>query len=343
MHRLVRSAICTAALLAATGAVARAQELRFAEIGDFTLESGEVIRDCRVGYRTFGALAADRSNVVVVLTWANGKSEQMVAGIESGRPYDLSRYYVVVIDALGNGVSSSPSNSKLQPRMRFPKFTVRDMVASQHEALTKVLHIDHVRAVVGVSMGGMQTFEWMVAYPDFMDRAIPIVGSPRLAPYDLVVWQAQIDAIENDARWHDGNYTTNPGREAEVEFGALVLTTPEAYNRSTTREETLAKLEKASEAPAPDANDKIRQAEAMMALDVAKPFGGSLERAAAAVKAKVLVVVSRTDHTVTPGPALEFARLLRAETIELASDCGHMGPSCESERVDGAVARFLAE
>lgn len=322
---------------------ANAQEQQFAALGDFKLRSGEVIRDCRIGYRTFGKLNEQKSNAIVFPTWASGTTEQLKSNIGPGRLVDSGRYFVIAIDALGNGVSSSPSNSAPQPRMSFPQFTLRDTVETQHQLLTKVLGLNHVKAVVGVSMGGMQTFQWMVAYPDFMDKSIPIVGSPRLATYDLLLWQAQIDAIKNDRGWNDGNYTTNPARTLEYEFGELLLTTPDNYNKKVTREQLFAQLKKAESDPAFDANDKMRQAQAMMALDVSQDFGGSMERAAAAVRAKTLVIVSRFDHVVTPGPALEFARLLRASTLELDSDCGHLAPSCEGQRVNQAVAAFLED
>jgi homoserine O-acetyltransferase len=321
---------------------AAAQEQQFARLGDFKLESGEVIRDCRIGYRTFGALNKDRSNAILFPTWASGTTEQLMSNFGAGRLVDTTKYYVIAADALGNGVSTSPSNSTQQPRMSFPRFTIRDMVNTQHELLTKVLHIDHVRAVMGVSMGGMQTFQWMVAYPDFMERAIPIVGSPRLAPYDLLLWQAQIDAIMNDAGWRQGDYTDEPARAAEYEFGALLLSTPDEFNRRMTREKVLTEIEKAKTVKGFDANDKIRQAQAMMALDVAAPFNGSLARAAATVKARVLVVVATRDMVVTPGPALAFARLLRAQTLTLEGDCGHLAPGCEAQKLNPAVADFLA-
>jgi len=319
-----------------------AQEQKFAQFGDFKLESGLVIRDCRIGYRTFGKLNNDKSNAILVPTWAGGTSEQLQSNFGPGRLIDTDKYYVIAVDALSNGVSSSPSNSKLQPRMAFPKFTFRDLVKTQHELLTKILHLNHLKAVIGVSMGGMQTFQWLVSYPDFMDKAIPIVGSPRLAPYDLVLWQIQIDAIMNDRGWNNGDYTVNPARAAEFEFGELVLTTPEDYNKRKTREQTLADLARAGSTGGSDANDKIRQAQAMMALDVSLPFAGSMQRAAASVQAKVFVIVGRLDHTVTPGPASEFARLLSAPLLELDSDCGHMASSCEAKRVNEAVAYFLA-
>jgi homoserine O-acetyltransferase len=211
---------------------------------------------------------------------------------------------------------------------------LRDTVESQHELLTKVLNLDHVKAVVGISMGGMQTFQWIVSYPDFMDKAVPIVGSPRLAPYDLMLWAAQTEALMRDRDWKGGNYVANPARALDFAFGELLLTTPTDYNRRKTREQVFADLEKArKDTKRFDANDKIRQTQAMMQLDVSSNYG--------VVKAKVLVVVAKFDHVVTPGPAREFARLIGAKIIDLEGDCGHLATSCESPRLNEAVSRFL--
>ena len=319
-----------------------AQQQQFANIGNLKLQNGGVIRNCRVGYRTFGQLAADKSNVVVFPTWAGGTTEQLQSNIGPGKLVDSNIYYVVAIDALSNGVSSSPSNSRLQPRMRFPQFSLRDTIESQHELLTRVLKIHHVKAVVGISMGGMQTFQWLVSYPSFMDQAVPIVGSPRLAPYDLLLWQAQIEALMRDRDWKGGNYSANPSRALDFAFGELLLTTPSDYNRRKTREQVLNDLQQArNDAHRFDANDKIRQAQAMMQLDVSREFGGSLERTAQAVKAKVFVVVAKQDHVVTPGPASEFARLLGAKLLVLEGDCGHLSTVCESRLLNQAVGDFL--
>jgi len=318
------------------------QEQQFANLGDFKLESGEVLRDCRIGYRTFGQLNADKSNAILFPTWAGGTTEQLAGNVGPGKLADSSKYYVILVDALSNGVSSSPSNSQQQPHMRFPKITLHDMVATEHDMLTKFLHIEHVKAVMGISLGGMQTFQWMVQHPDFMDKGIPIVGSPRIAPYDLVHLQAQIDAIENDPGWQGGDYTKNPGRAAEYEFGAILLSTPEHFNKTHTREQVLKEIAHARESSeGSDANNKIRQAEAMVALDVSAPFGGSMEKAAASVKAEVLVIVAKQDHAATPGPATEFAHLLHAELLELDDECGHQYGGCEDARVVRAVEEFL--
>ena len=327
--------------------LALAQQQQFASLGDFKLQSGEVLRDCRIGYRTAGQMNADKSNVVLFPTWAGGTTDKLMGSVGPGNLADSSKYYVILVDALSNGVSSSPSNSAAQPHMHFPKITMRDMVDTEHELLTKVLHIDHVKAVMGISMGGMQTFQWMVEYPGFMDKAIPIVGSPRLAPYDLVHWQAQLDAIEDNKDWHGGDYTKNPARDAEYEFGSILLKTPEEFNKTHTRDEVMKELAKSKDSTeGSDANNKIRQVEAMMALNVAAaPFGDSLEKAATAVKAQVLVIVGKEDHTVTPGPAIEFAQAtgshVTSKWLVLLDGCGHQ--YCDYATVGKAVAEFLGK
>lgn len=315
---------------------------QFAAIGSLKLQNGQMIRDCRVGYRTFGRLNPNKSNVVLFPTWFGGRTEDLVALIGPGKLVDSTRYFVVAVDALGDGVSSSPSNSQAQPRMQFPQFSIRDMVESQHQLLTHVFHLTHVHAVMGISMGGMQTFQWAVAYPDFMDKAIPIVGSPRLAPYDLLLWQTMIDAIEQNPLWKNGNYAQQPVPQEVEHISDLALSTPEHYNQEMTRDKFFASLKQAPDTHF-DSNDRIRQAQAMMGQDVSAPFGGSMAKAAAAVKAPMLIIVDAHDHMVTPGPALDFAKLKGAQTLVLQNDCGHLGPGCDEPKVSAAVAEFLGE
>lgn len=327
-------------LLCLQVASAQTAQQQFASLGDFKLESGETIRDCRIGYRTLGQINPDRSNAILLTTWLGGTSEPLINGL--GKQLAAMKYYVIAIDALGDGISSSPSNSQLQPHIKFPKFTIADMVASQHQLLTQVLHINHLKAVMGASMGGVQTFQWMVSYPGFLDKAIPIAGSPRLGSYDLVLWQAESDAIMHDPAWKDGEYTEQPGSALIAEIGMLVKNTPEKINQDVSREKLAAVLAQETAATAAsDANNRLRQFQAMLAHDVSAAFGGSIESAAAAVKAKALIIVTATDHTVTPGPALDFARMIHAEVLELQNNCGHHGSECESWKVDQAVKEFL--
>src|SRR4051794_34212159 len=209
-EKLVAVKIRAKLLLLLLSIGASAQEQQIASLGDFHLQNGQTIRDCKVGYRTFGHLNAQRSNVVLFPTWFSGTTKDLAGLVGPGKFIGSDKYYVIAVDALGDGVSSSPSNSTMQPHMRFPQFSIRDMVESQHELLTKHLKIQHLRAVMGVSMGGMQTFQWIVTYPDFMDLAIPIVGSPRLTSYDLLLCNAEAHAIETDPSWKNGEYTQTP-------------------------------------------------------------------------------------------------------------------------------------
>src|ERR1700678_519958 len=190
---VVTLAICLIPALAPTDG-----RQQFAALGNCKLDSGQEIIGCQLGYRTWGKLNADRTNAMLIPTWFTGTSAQWAGNVGTGKLVDPSKYFVVVVDALGDGVSSSPSNSKAQPRMAFPAFTTRDMVRTEYRFATETLHLRHLHAVMGVSMGGMQTFEWIVDYPDFMDLAIPIVGSTRLTSYDLLLWRAEEDAIRAD-------------------------------------------------------------------------------------------------------------------------------------------------
>lgn len=314
---------------------------QFADLGDFKLESGAVIRQCRLGYRTLGTLNSDRSNAVLFPTWFTGTSENLIETVSSTRVIDPAKYYVVLVDAIGNGVSTSPSNSEAQPRTQFPDFTIGDMVNAEHRLLTGTLHLDHIKAVMGISMGGMQTFQWTVSYPEFFDYAVPIVGTPRQSSYDLLLWNSEADALEADPDWRGGNYTTAPRLPMVALLHNMHLTTPKYRVEHTSVDEFpkfFAGIE--SKGIEHDANNWLWQTRAMLRLDVAR--GGKLEDAARLVKAKTLVISAAQDHMVDPVPALEFARMTGGETLVLTSDCGHLAPGCEADKVSRAIDRFLS-
>jgi homoserine acetyltransferase len=337
--------LSTVAYAMAQGEPSPAPELKFGDLGDFKLESGAVIRECRIGYHTLGKLNEDKSNVVLWPTWFTGSSKQLLPLTGPDGYIDPSRFFVILVDALGNGVSSSPSNSSVQPRMGFPVFTIRDMVNSQHRLLTENLGINHIRAVMGISMGGMQTFQWIVSYPEFMDKAVTIVGSPRLTAYDLLLWRCEQSAIEEDKDWNGGNYMSEPRLDAVAEIHSLALTTPAYRVRETAADkfpEFLNEVDKDGLGRM-DANDWLRQLQAMMAHNIASPFGDSLEGAAKQVKAKLMVVAATQDHMVNPTPAMEFARILPATVVELTGDCGHLETGCDKAVAAPKVREFIGD
>lgn len=343
--RTARSVSIIISLLFLSAGPLAAQQLKFGSLGNFRLEDGQVIQNLKVGYRTSGKLNSQKSNAVLFPTWFTGTSKELEGLVGPGKLVDSSKYYVILVDALGDGVTSSPSNSKLQPRMKFPKFTIRDMVDTEHALATRVLGIHHLHAVIGISMGGMQTFQWMVAYPDFMDEAIPIVGSPRLTSYDLLLWTAELHAIVYAKDWDGGNYTSPPveAMDTVADIHSMNLTTPTYRITHTTHAEFPKFLAQMQEETLKsfDANDWVRQLQAMIADNVAKPYGGSIRKAASVVHAKVLVVPSVQDHMVNPHPALNFAKLIHAQVFKLNSDCGHLATGCESQKLEQVVSAFL--
>ena len=179
--------VCAAALLlvglVVSGPAVGQPALQRADLGRCALENGATIADCVIAYRTAGTLNAARSNAILVPTWFSGTSADLTGQLGPDGIVDTSRYFVVLVDALGNGVSASPSTSPTQPDSAFPVFSVRDMVDTQHRLLTETLNLDSLHAVMGLSMGGMQTFAWLTRYPGFMDKAVPLTrpSTPRLA------------------------------------------------------------------------------------------------------------------------------------------------------------------
>jgi homoserine O-acetyltransferase len=318
--------------------------LQFAELGDFKLRGGGVIQDFRLGYRTLGKLNAAKSNGILWPSWLGGTSENLLQFIGPGKVVDTTNYFVVLVDAIGNGVSSSPSNSNRQPLVKFPVFTIRDMVESEHRLLTEVLHVSHLRAVMGISMGGMQTFEWILAYPDFMDVGIPIVGSPQSTSFDKLLWTSQIDALELDPAWNNGNPAgpLKRGFAISEEIGQMNLTSP-AYRVAHTPPNDfaafLADLKKRAVEDGGAAWNQIRQREAIIAMDLPGEYGQTLVQVAKNVRAKLLVIVSPQDHLVNPIPAQRFAEAIGAPIVAMDSPCGHISPDCIS--VGPIVAKFL--
>jgi homoserine O-acetyltransferase/O-succinyltransferase len=319
---------------------------QFAALGDLKLRSGAVIHDFHLGYRTFGQLNAAKSNAILWPTWLGGKTQDLVQFIGPDKVVDSTKYFVVLVDTIGDGVSTSPSNSKTQARLAFPEFTIRDMVESEHRLATEVLHLMHLHAVVGISMGGMQTFEWVMAYRDFIDLAVPMAGSPQSTSYDKLLWTAEMDALRLDPEWKDGQGTKpmTGGFAVYNEIGNMNVTSP-AYRVAKTSPQDfphfIEQTRKELTIDAATACDAIRQRQAINALDIPGEFGETMEQAAGSVRAKLLVVISPEDHMVNPTPALAFAGMMGAPVLTLDSPCGHESLACIS--AGPIVAKFLAD
>jgi len=316
-------------------------ELRLADLGDFRLESGQVIKDCRLGYRTFGTLNRERSNAILFPTWFGGTSKDLVdlGFIGPSKLADTSRYFVVAVDAFGNGVSSSPSNSKKQPARTFPEFTVRDMVKLQHQLLTTYLGLSRLHAVIGISMGGMQAFQWVLSYPGFAQKAVSIMGTPRAASSDLVLFDTGLRAIDTLNAIRDGEAL---GPEASAALLALAALTPEFYLKNLSRADLTRALDEAQDILLKyNLTDWAWQLKAMTGHDIYRRPVTSEKDAAGAIRTKLMVIVARNDFLVNPEPSLALAGSLKAETLVLQGDCGHFSVMCEPDKISSATAAFL--
>ena len=351
INDLARISLLAVLLLLATmlpQAFAENGQLQIADLGQCKLENGQVIEDCRIGYRTFGHLDSAGDNAVLMPTWLYGKSEDLISlfgDSSTSQPLpasvliDTSKFFGIAIDAFGNGVSSSPSNSPRQHGAAFPAYTLRDSVSVQYRVMTEVLHLKHLHALVGLSMGGEQTFVWSVMYPEFFDLAIPILGTPRMTSYDLQVKQIMVESITGDPTYANGQYTAEPPLKLANLFGNLVVTSPEYRNRETQRDKFAAFIAQTEAPQSIDANDRVWQLRAIMQQDV---IGNrSLDEAARSTKARFLVIVSAEDHLVNPQPALDWAAALSAPTYVSHGACAHLIMTCDAAAVSSRVREFL--
>jgi len=308
-----------------------------AELGTCRLASGAEIRECRVAYRAYGPLSPARDNVVLIPTFFAGRSEDHAFML--GTYVDTTRHHVLIVDALADGRSSSPSNTDPEAREAFAGLTIGDMVDAQRRLLEE-LGIARVRAVVGISMGGFQAFEWAVRYPDLADVVVAVVGTPRSGTGDRLIYAALATAaghakgagLEGVDAWMQPSRIENlfMGTAAAVEEKGLEAVEADVVGLATAYADAGWTLE-----------DYRAQAGALGRHDVSAGFGGDLLRAAQSVRARMLVVSTPDDRVVSPGPAIEFARMAGAEVLVVPSDCGHAVFWCEDAAVGARVREFV--
>jgi len=307
----------------------------FKNIGDLTLESGNKLKHCSVGYRTFGSVNSDSSNILLYLSWFGGTSEQLGKLLGKNSFIDSTKYFVITIDALSNGISTSPSNYEGE----FPDITIRDMVNSQMK-LMKQLGISRVHAIIGGSMGSMQVFEWLVTYPNFMKKAIPYVSTPKLSTYDLVLMNLQKQIIESGRKYG------TPDREIAAAINLFTA----SFGRTPAKVNSLIPYDSSANYIKSMFRDVSKtftianyyaQLKAMMSQNITRHFNLSMEEAAKAISADVHIIVSKTDLLINPQSSIEIAKLMNCEITILENNCGHLAPGCELERSAKIIADFL--
>jgi len=187
-------------------------------IPDFAFSDGTVLPAVRIHYVTLGTPHHDAhgqiDNAVLLMHGTTGTGQAFLTPLmkrelfAAGQPLDTAKYYIVIPDGLGRGASSKPSDGL---RMRFPHYGYNDVVEANHRMLVDGLHVNHLRLVLGTSMGGMQTWVWGERYPDMADALMPIASQPIAMAGRNWLWRQMIvGAIRNDPGWQGGDYAVEP-------------------------------------------------------------------------------------------------------------------------------------
>ena len=311
-----------------------------ADLGTCHLEHGGIIHGCQLTFRTYGRLAPDFSNIVLMPTWLNGNAEGLASANYLGPNgiVDTDDYFVIAVNALGNGVSSSPSNNAQAP---FPHFTIRDQVSLQYRLVTELLGIDHLHAVVGASMGAYQTYEWLMMYPQFATYFVPIEGTPWYTFYDRLkgrAWQ-EVLTLPNDSPEAIRRKAT-----LLATIDGMIFWTPEYLNREQPLEHFDAWLGGMARFDNEAALlDRASQNSSTAEHDIRRDRPDYADLLKALPRSKVLAIVFERDMTVNPEPNKRLAQEVGFDVVEIPGDCGHFGPNpeCYQEQVIEHVADFL--
>lgn len=306
------------------------------QLGDFELQSGIALRDAILAYKTYGTLSAERDNVILYPTWYGGQHTDNEWLIGQGMALDPDRYFIVVPNMFGNGLSSSPGNTRPpSDAVQFPNVTIYDNVMAQHRLLTEHLGIERMRLVTGWSMGGLQTFHWGALFPGMMDLLAPFCGSARCSRHNYVFLEGLKAALTADAAFHDGRYKEPPlkGLRAfarvyagwgfsqsfyreRLDINALGFASLEDF--LTGYWETIFLTQ--------DANNLLAMLWTWQNGDVAANpvFRGDFQKALRSIVARTYVMPGQTDLYFPPEDSqLEVAGMPNAELVPIPSIWGH--------------------
>ncbi len=381
-------------LLAATTASALDEivEKKVFELPEFSLVSGQKIQQVKIGYETYGKMAPTGDNVILICHFYSGNSH--AAGkyapndpapgywdviIGPGKPLDTDKYFIVSSDTLCNlnpkhpkvittgPASINPATGKPYG-MSFPVVTIQDFVNLQYKLLQS-LGVKKLKAVTGASMGGLQSFQWIVSYPDFVEKAIPVIATPRLHAWLMGWGKLWADPIKLDPKWNGGDYYGKPEPIDGVTY-SLMLTTLSAQGfewAEKSFERKWASAEKdpfkameneflihdslqkagAARAQTADANSILYLNKACSLFDIANGFP-SYEEAVKTIKAKVLMIAANNDLLFPPEQVKEHVEIFKklgkeVSYFELKSPNGHLGGLTAITQASELITKFLAQ
>ncbi len=327
--------------------------------GALELESGAELLDAELAYATYGSLSAERDNVVIFPTRYGGTDADNEYLIGPELALDPARYFIVVPNLLGNGLSTSPSNADpSQACSQFPLVTIADNVRLQRRMLTEVFDVEQIKLAVGWSMGGQQAYHWAAFYPDDVENLAVLCGAARTTPHTHVFLEGMRAALCADPAWELDDPQAPPlrGLRALGRAWAGWALSQAWYRRRgweqlgyTDLEDFLVRYWEATYLGR-DAWNLVAMIRTWQSCDVAanKLFSGDLDGAMASISARALIMPGRTDLYFPPEDSeIEVAQLSNAELAVIQSDWGHYAgggrDAADTAFIDGKLAALLAD
>jgi homoserine O-acetyltransferase len=328
------------------------------DFGNVTLQSGAVLKKARLAYKTFGTLNAAYSNAIVYPTSFGTHHSDIEWLVGPGKALDPAKYFIVIPNMLGNGLSSSPSDhADVEGRRTFPRITLYDNVTLQQQLLCSRFGVERVALVVGFSMGAQQAFHWGVLFPDLVERIAPICGSAKTSRHNLVFLEGIKATLIHDPAWRDGTFATPPVQSiramARVYAGWGLS---QAFYREqlhlkigfSTLEDFLERDWEAGFLRR-DADNLLAMLWTWQHADISDNpiYRGDLRAALGAIRARALVMPSETDlYFTTEDSRREVAMMPNADLRPIPTVWGHrvnnpVQNPADARFVDEALRRLL--
>ncbi|WP_434992320.1 alpha/beta fold hydrolase [Arthrobacter sp. Ld5] len=324
------------------------------DLGRFGLVSGADLPSARLAYETHGRLNDDGDNCILLPSYYTGTSASYEPWIRPGRLFDPADWFIVAVNLLGNGASTSPSRAHPDiAGANFPDVDIADNVIAQHSLLMH-LGVKRIRLVAGWSMGALQAYEWAVRYPGLVEAILPIAGAARCSPHNVVFLEGVKSALLADPAFRAGRYVTPPVQGLRA-FGTVYAGwaySQEFFCEGTYRELGYPSLAAVIEGWAADheredANDLLAMLGTWQRADVGKHHPGGFEGAMGSITARAIVMPGSTDLYFPQADSEREVELLQqGELRPLVSDLGHVAGrpgvrAAETAQIRAAVQELL--
>ena len=326
------------------------------DVGNLELEEGGTIRACKLAYTTFGNLNAAKDNAILIPTWYSGTSkimEQVYIG--QGRALDPDKYFIIVVNQIGSGLSTSPHNTPAPGGMaNFPHVRIGDDVRAQHKLLAEEFDIKSLALVVGGSMGAQQTYEWAVRYPDMVKRAAPIAGTAKNTIHNSLFTETLVDAITSDPGFNRGFYASSAdvreGLLRHAKMWAVMGWSTEFFQQERHKALGFSSMDDFivnfmnGYFSVMDPNDLLCMAWKWQRGDVSRLTGGDLRAALGRITAKTFVMPMSSDMFFPPTDCQAEWRLIpHAEFRPIQTVDGHLALFGADPNAIGQLDKNLSE